>query len=211
MRKSTGRGGHDSPSAPTAAGTSTRPYLIRALHEWCTENGFTPYPRGAGGRQRARPAGVCEERRDRAQRRFRGDERLKLGNEFIEFKARFGGVRATSAFRHARHRDLRAENGRGMAFPAPTAEDAAEASANPGVPGASGPAHLTLADGAKADPDDEPPDRSRPSRQPRVVRRPSASRDPPAAGPNLYQDPRRRLALQLVSTRLVSGRSSFDS
>ena len=24
-------------------GTSTRPYLIRALHDWCTDNGFTPY------------------------------------------------------------------------------------------------------------------------------------------------------------------------
>ena len=24
-------------------GSSTRPYLIRALHEWCTDNGFTPY------------------------------------------------------------------------------------------------------------------------------------------------------------------------
>ena len=22
---------------------STRPYLIRALYEWCTDNGFTPY------------------------------------------------------------------------------------------------------------------------------------------------------------------------
>ena len=22
---------------------STRPYLIRALHDWCTDNGFTPY------------------------------------------------------------------------------------------------------------------------------------------------------------------------
>jgi len=26
-----------------AGGTSTRPYLIRALHDWCTDNGFTPY------------------------------------------------------------------------------------------------------------------------------------------------------------------------
>ena len=25
------------------ASTSTRPYLIRALYEWCTDNGFTPY------------------------------------------------------------------------------------------------------------------------------------------------------------------------
>ena len=23
--------------------TSTRPYLIRAIHEWCIDNGFTPY------------------------------------------------------------------------------------------------------------------------------------------------------------------------
>ena len=22
---------------------STRPYLIRAIHEWCCDNGFTPY------------------------------------------------------------------------------------------------------------------------------------------------------------------------
>ena len=23
--------------------TSTKPYLLRALHEWCTDNGYTPY------------------------------------------------------------------------------------------------------------------------------------------------------------------------
>ena len=32
-----------SPIAPASAGSSTRPYLIRALHDWCTDNGFTPY------------------------------------------------------------------------------------------------------------------------------------------------------------------------
>ena len=31
------------PVAPEGQGTSTRPYLIRALHDWCTDNGFTPY------------------------------------------------------------------------------------------------------------------------------------------------------------------------
>ena len=31
------------PSSPGSAGSSTRPYLIRALHDWCTDNGFTPY------------------------------------------------------------------------------------------------------------------------------------------------------------------------
>ena len=40
-----GRGAaHDRcPSRRPAHGTSTRPYLIRALHDWCTDNGFTPY------------------------------------------------------------------------------------------------------------------------------------------------------------------------
>ena len=23
--------------------TSTRPYLIRAIHEWCCDNGYTPH------------------------------------------------------------------------------------------------------------------------------------------------------------------------
>ncbi|MGC2166556.1 MAG: ClpXP protease specificity-enhancing factor SspB, partial [Gallionella sp.] len=31
------------PISPAGSGTSTRPYLIRALHDWCTDNGFTPY------------------------------------------------------------------------------------------------------------------------------------------------------------------------
>ena len=28
---------------PDNQGTSTRPYLLRALHDWCTDNGYTPY------------------------------------------------------------------------------------------------------------------------------------------------------------------------
>ena len=24
------------------AETSTKPYMLRALHEWCTDNGYTP-------------------------------------------------------------------------------------------------------------------------------------------------------------------------
>ena len=31
------------PTAGEGQGSSTRPYLIRALHDWCTDNGFTPY------------------------------------------------------------------------------------------------------------------------------------------------------------------------
>ena len=95
--------------------------------EWCTENGFTPH-RGAGGRQRPRPAGVREERRDRAQRRLRGDERAKLGNEFIvEFKARFGGVSRDICVPVTHVIAIYARERSGHGLPAPTAEDAAEA------------------------------------------------------------------------------------
>jgi stringent starvation protein B len=31
------------PPSIGSPGSSTRPYLIRALHDWCTDNGFTPY------------------------------------------------------------------------------------------------------------------------------------------------------------------------
>ena len=31
------------PPGSEMQGSSTRPYLIRALHDWCTDNGFTPY------------------------------------------------------------------------------------------------------------------------------------------------------------------------
>ena len=31
------------PPALPEQGPSTRPYLIRALHDWCTDNGLTPY------------------------------------------------------------------------------------------------------------------------------------------------------------------------
>ena len=70
---------HDStpPIAPADSGTSTRPYLIRALHDWCTDNGFTPYVAVLVDATRAGAARVREEQRDRAQRRLRGHQRAE--------------------------------------------------------------------------------------------------------------------------------------
>jgi stringent starvation protein B len=50
--------------------TSTRPYLIRALHEWCTDNGFTPYIAVRVDETRAGAHGVRQQWRDRAQCRL---------------------------------------------------------------------------------------------------------------------------------------------
>mgnify|MGYP003694320293 CR=1 FL=1 len=52
---------------------SAKPYLVRAICEWCADNGLTPYLDGQGERRDARARGVRQERRDRAQRQRVGD------------------------------------------------------------------------------------------------------------------------------------------
>jgi len=105
--------------------TSSKPYLIRAIHEWCVDSGFTPY------------LVVQVDRRTRVPREFVRDgqivlnispeaiHQLALGNDEITFQTRFSGVPfqvsvpvdAVAAI-YAR------ENGQGMAFEVKSAEDA---------------------------------------------------------------------------------------
>ncbi|MFM8692314.1 MAG: ClpXP protease specificity-enhancing factor, partial [Limnohabitans sp.] len=107
---------------------STRPYLVRALYEWCSDNGLTPY------------VAVKVDSSVQVPREFvQGDEivlnismdatsGLKLGNEFIEFKARFGGKARDIMVPMERVMAIYArENGQGMAFPV---QDAAPAPAD---------------------------------------------------------------------------------
>ena len=125
------------PIAPATAGTSTRPYLVRALHEWCTDNGFTPYVAVFVDASVRVPMEFVKNNEIVLNVGFEATSGLQLGNEFIEFKARFGGS----------SRDIRVpmnhviaiyarENGQGMAFPAPSStHDAAAASTKPtGLP-----------------------------------------------------------------------------
>ena len=97
---------------------STRPYLIRALYEWCTENGFTPYVA-------VKVDGSVQVPREYVQGgeivlnvSMDATSSLKLGNEFIEFKARFGGKPRDIMVPIQRVMAIYArENGQGMAFP----------------------------------------------------------------------------------------------
>jgi stringent starvation protein B len=111
------------PIAPAAAGTSTRPYLIRALHDWCTDNGFTPYIAvfvDAGVRV---PMEYVKNNEIVLNVGFEATSGLKLGNETIEFKARFGGSARDIVVPVDHVIAIYArENGQGMAFPAPHAE-----------------------------------------------------------------------------------------
>ncbi len=111
--------------APT--GTSTRPYLIRALHDWCTDNGFTPYIAVQVDRSVQVPLEYVSNNEIVLNVGFDATNGLDLGNEFIQFKARFGGV-AREIIVPVDHvvAIYARENGQGMAFPAPAAEAAPE-------------------------------------------------------------------------------------
>jgi stringent starvation protein B len=96
---------------------STKPYLLRAIWEWCTDNGLTPH------------IAVAVDGNTRVPREFVRDgqivlnvgsdatHKLTIGNEFIEFQARFGGVARDLSVPVGRVTAIYArENGAGMAF-----------------------------------------------------------------------------------------------
>ncbi|VWX58034.1 Stringent starvation protein B [Burkholderiales bacterium 8X] len=100
--------------------TSTRPYLIRALYEWCTDNGFTPYVAVQVDDSVQVPREYVKNGEIVLNISFDATSSLKLGNDFIEFKARFAGTAREISVPVGRVIAIYArENGQGMAFPAP--------------------------------------------------------------------------------------------
>ncbi len=98
--------------------TSTRPYLVRALYEWCTDNGFTPYVAVAVDGSVQVPMEYVKNNEIVLNVGFEATSSLNLGNDFINFKARFGGVSRDILVPMERVIAIYArENGQGMAFP----------------------------------------------------------------------------------------------
>jgi stringent starvation protein B len=96
---------------------STKPYLIRAIHEWCLDQGFTPY------------LAVSVDATTRVPREFVKDgeivlnvgadatHQMNLGNDEITFQARFNGRPYPVVVPIERVMAIYArENGQGMAF-----------------------------------------------------------------------------------------------
>jgi stringent starvation protein B len=107
---------------------STRPYLIRALYEWCSENGFTPYVAVKVNASVQVPREYVQGGEIVLNVSMDATSSLKLGNEFIEFKARFGGKPREIMVPVERVMAIYArENGQGMAFPVPEDDDGAQA------------------------------------------------------------------------------------
>lgn len=143
--------------------SSTKPYLIRALHEWCTDNGYTPHIVVTVDANTVVPRAHIHDGQITLNIGALATNRLALGNDYIEFQARFSGVTeqiyvpvaAVSAI-YAR------ETGAGMGFevatsqPYPGGEPSGEAAA-PAGPVKSVPSKEPgKADAGDPSPDDDP-------------------------------------------------------
>ena len=150
------------PSAADSQGTSTRPYLLRALHDWCTDNGFTPYIAVQVDERVQVPMEYVKNHEIVLNIGFEATTGLKLGNELIEFKARFGGSSRAIAVPVDHVVAIYArENGQGMAFPAPVLDDGsappAAAPPSPGLRLASVEPDSASDQTSDSGPDDSPP------------------------------------------------------
>ncbi len=124
-------------------GTSTRPYLLRALHDWCTDNGFTPYIAVHVDESVQVPMEHVKNNEIVLNVGFEATSGLKLGNEAVEFRARFGGVSRDIVVPVDHVVAIYArENGQGMAFPVPPT-DTVRGPVGVPAPAAGGAAHLT--------------------------------------------------------------------
>ncbi len=117
-----------SDSAPQP--TSTKPYLLRALYEWCCDNGYTPYLAVRVDSSVRVPREHVRNGEIVLNISFGATSGLNLGNDDIQFKARFGGVAREIVVPVSHVTAIYArENGQGMAFPPPQIDTDAEGGA----------------------------------------------------------------------------------
>ncbi|TAM49293.1 MAG: ClpXP protease specificity-enhancing factor [Paraburkholderia sp.] len=105
---------------------STKPYLLRALYEWCTDNGYTPHIAVRVDNQTRVPRQFVHNDEIVLNISFEATSQLQMGNEWIEFSARFSGKVHKIEVQVANVLAIYArENGQGMAFPVEPATGAA--------------------------------------------------------------------------------------
>ncbi len=74
------------------AESSTKPYLIRAIHEWCADQGYTSYISVSVDERTIVPRGFVKGGEIVLNVSTVATNRLKITNDHIEFQARFGGT-----------------------------------------------------------------------------------------------------------------------
>ncbi len=71
---------------------STKPYLIRAIYEWCSDSGLTPYLSVKVDAQTRVPNNFVKDGEIILNIGSDAAHHLTLGNDMIQFSARFSGV-----------------------------------------------------------------------------------------------------------------------
>jgi stringent starvation protein B len=124
-------------SAPSTP--STKPYLLRAIYEWCTDSGFTPHIAVAVDAGTRVPMQFVKNGQIVLNISFGATSGLKMDNDAVIFNARFGGVSREIYVPIDNVLAIYAnENGQGMAFEMPVA-GAADDAPHDGAPPDSAP------------------------------------------------------------------------
>lgn len=146
------------------AESSTKPYMIRALHEWCTDNGYTPQIVVQVDVNTLVPPAHVRDGQITLNIGALATNRLVIGNDAIEFQARFNGVTeniyvpvaAVSAI-YAR------ETGAGMGFEVQATSAAADGALEISEGSSIAPADHSTTSSDSHNPDDtKPPSNGRP-------------------------------------------------
>lgn len=113
--------------------SSNRPYLLRAMYQWISDNGLTPYLLVDAGQPQVRvPVHTIKDGQVVLNIAMRAVSELELANDAIRFMARFGGVSHQVLVPIAAVLAIYAhENGQGMMFPPEPAEENSSPDAGP--------------------------------------------------------------------------------
>jgi stringent starvation protein B len=138
------------------ADVSTKPYFIRAIYEWCSDCGFTPYLSVRVDDRTRVPMEYVKNGEIVLNVSVNATRNLTINNELIQFSARFNGVSREVSIPVDRVQGIFArENGQGAFFTvetpaalamAPTAGSVttADAEADPPKPPGNGKSRLKL-------------------------------------------------------------------
>lgn len=117
---------------------STKPYLVRAIYEWCTDNGYTPYVAVVVDEHTRVPVAHVRSGEIVLNISALATHRLQMTNSELTFTARFSGVAEDLWVPMTQIAAIYAkETGHGMAFEVPKP--------------------LAIQDVAAEPPDDDPP------------------------------------------------------
>ncbi len=109
--------------------TSTKPYMLRAIHEWCVDNGLTPHLLVVVDEQTRVPVGYVKDGEIVLNLNYTATKDLHIDNEKITFSARFGGVSQNLYVPMNAVKGIFArENGQGMFFEMEASQLATETS-----------------------------------------------------------------------------------